>query len=138
MDEQPWFKQGLQFTCSQCGKCCGGPPGYVWIRHDDMQALCQRLALDATAFQEKYLRDVGTRQSLTELPNGDCVFLDSQTRRCSVYEARPLQCRTWPFWESNIKSEEAWKRTCQVCPGSGQGELYPLEQIIEQAAAMRL
>jgi Fe-S-cluster containining protein len=81
---------------------------------------------------------VGIRRSLVEFPDGDCVFFDAQKRKCSVYEARPLQCRTWPFWESNIKTEKAWQRTCSVCPGSGQGTLVPLEKILEQSSAMRL
>ena len=29
--EQPWYKDGLGFQCTQCGDCCTGAPGYVWI-----------------------------------------------------------------------------------------------------------
>jgi Fe-S-cluster containining protein len=46
-----------------------------------------------------------------------------------VYPVRPPQCRTWPFWESNLESPEAWQKTCDDCPGSGQGELIPVEEI---------
>jgi Fe-S-cluster containining protein len=28
--------------------------------------------------------------------NGDCIFLDEKTRRCTVYERRPEVCRTFP------------------------------------------
>jgi Fe-S-cluster containining protein len=55
-----------------------------------------------------------------------------------VYEDRPRQCRTWPFWDSNLKSPEAWLRACDVCPGSGQGKLYSIELIQEQAAVIRV
>ena len=79
-----------------------------------------------------YVRKVGIRRSLREFPNGDCVFFDSETRKCQVYEARPRQCRTWPFWTSNLKSPEAWEETCRVCPGSGKGKLYQLEHIESQ------
>ena len=75
------------------------------------------------------MRQIGIRYSLNEFQNGDCVFFDSKTRKCQVYEARPRQCRTWPFWDSNLKSPEAWEKTCEVCPGSGRGKLYSLEEI---------
>ena len=138
MDDQPWFQEGLRFTCTGCGNCCSGPPGYVWLRQADVAALAAALELDVDTFEHRYVRRVGFRQSLVEFPNGDCVFLDSETRKCTVYASRPLQCRTWPFWDSNLESPEAWSRTCQKCPGSGQGALYPVEKILEQAAAMKL
>jgi Fe-S-cluster containining protein len=138
MKSEPWFQQGLRFSCTQCGKCCGGAPGYVWVRPDDIAALCQHLGIDQEAFEQQFVRKMGLRKSLIELANGDCIFLDPKTRQCSVYEARPLQCRTWPFWESNVKTEQAWRQTCEVCPGSGQGQLYSLEKVVEQASAMRL
>ena len=75
---------------------------------------------------------------LIEYANGDCVFFDPQARKCTVYNGRPRQCRTWPFWQSNVQSEEAWKQTCEVCPGSGQGKLYPVEQVLHQISIVRL
>jgi Fe-S-cluster containining protein len=135
---QPWFQDGLRFTCTGCGNCCTGAPGYVWVREEDIERLAAHLGLDVDAFERRYVRRVGIRKSLIEYSDGDCVFFDPQKRNCSVYEARPLQCRTWPFWDSNIKSQAAWKHTCEVCPGSGKGTLYPVEKILEQAAAMKL
>ncbi|WP_370448043.1 YkgJ family cysteine cluster protein [Chromobacterium violaceum] len=28
--------------------------------------------------------------------NGDCLYLDAQTRRCTIYERRPNTCRNHP------------------------------------------
>jgi len=42
---------------------------------------------------------------------------------------RPLQCRTWPFWRSNLE-QSAWEgpvRAC--CPGIGTGTLHSAEQV---------
>jgi hypothetical protein len=89
-------------------------------------------------FQRQYVRRVGARLSLVEYPNGDCVFFDNQARKCTVYEDRPRQCRTWPFWHSNLKTPEAWQQTCEVCPGSGKGNLVPLERIVEQLKVIRI
>src|SRR4051794_17191249 len=33
---------------------------------------------------------------LASKPNGDCYFLDSKTRLCTVYEKRPVVCRKFP------------------------------------------
>ncbi|GIW92342.1 MAG: zinc/iron-chelating domain-containing protein [Pirellulaceae bacterium] len=131
MSEQPlpWYQAGLRFTCTQCGNCCTGAPGYVWVNDREIEALAALLEMSVEEFERLYVRRVGIRKSLREFPNGDCVFFDSQTRRCTVYEQRPRQCRTWPFWDSNLRSPEAWRRTCEVCPGSGQGRLYSLEEI---------
>ena len=71
-----------------------------------------------------------------QFANGDCTFLDGRTRRCSIYPVRPAQCRTWPFWNSNLESPEMWKRGQNVCPGMGQGELVQLETIQQQAAVI--
>ncbi|MCA9053922.1 MAG: YkgJ family cysteine cluster protein, partial [Planctomycetaceae bacterium] len=124
---------------SQCGDCCTGAPGYVWVNKDEIAALAAISgAEDVEDFEREYVRRVGVRKSLREFPNGDCVFFDSQSRRCSVYEARPRQCRTWPFWDSNIRTPAAWEATCEACPGSGKGQLYQLEEIETQRSVMRI
>jgi len=69
------------------------------------------------------------RLSLREKPNFDCVFWDSKTEACSVYNARPLQCRTFPFWDYVLCSKEAWNNTGKDCPGIGNGEYYDMEKI---------
>lgn len=125
---QPWYRDGLSFQCTQCGDCCTGAPGYVWITNDELQAMADLVGLPAEEFEDKYVRKIGVRKSLVEFPNGDCVFLD-ENRKCTIYGARPRQCKTWPFWDSNLRSPETWAQTCEVCPGSGKGKLYTLDQI---------
>lgn len=133
-----WYAQGLRFECTQCGRCCGGAPGYVWVNQEEIERLAATLGMKVEQFERRYVRRVGIRRSLKELANGDCVFLDAHSRRCQVYAARPRQCRTWPFWDSNIRTPEAWKQTCEVCPGSGHGPLYQIEQIEQQRKVIRI
>ena len=137
-DPQPWYREGLRFECSQCGNCCTGAPGYVWVNKQEIAALAKRLNLDDEEFEDQYVMQVGIRKSLKELPNGDCVLFDGEKRKCTVYEDRPRQCRTWPFWDSNLRTPEAWQETCEICPGSGQGKLYQLETIEQQRKVMFL
>jgi uncharacterized protein len=138
MDDKPWYSEGLRFKCTQCGDCCTGAPGYVWVTNNEIAALAKRLKMTVKDFERDYVRKVGVRKSLVEYDNGDCVFFDGEARRCTVYEDRPRQCRTWPFWESNVRTPAAWKQTCEACPGSGKGTLVPVEKIIEQLKVVRL
>ncbi len=137
-DKEPWYKDGLRFTCSGCGDCCTGSPGYVWVNNEEIAKLAALVQLSVEDFEAKNVRRVGARKSLVEYENGDCVFFDNKSRKCGVYNARPRQCRTWPFWDSNIRTPEDWADTCKVCPGSGQGRLYQLEEIQQQAAVIRI
>ncbi len=138
MPDQPWYREGLQFECRGCGQCCTGEPGYVWVTQDEITELAKALAMSATDFENAYVRRVGNRKSLKEMPNGDCAFFDAQKRRCSVYGVRPRQCRTWPFWESNLQSPRTWRAVCEACPGSGQGRFVAMDKIQKLAAIVRL
>lgn len=137
-NEKPWYSDGLKFECSQCGDCCTGAPGYVWVNKQEISELAATLNMEVDDFEDQYVRKIGIRKSLKEFPNGDCVFFDTDSRKCEVYGARPRQCRTWPFWDSNLKSEKDWAYTCKVCPGSGKGKLYQLEEIEERRNVMRV
>ncbi len=131
----PWYEDGLQFECTQCGDCCTGAPGAVWVTDQELTAIAAELGKPLGEVRLLHTKTMGGRWSLRDYPNGDCVFLDPQSRRCRVYAARPMQCRTWPFWPSNIETKDSWKRTCDRCPGSGTGDLHSLEVIQLQADA---
>lgn len=123
VDPDVWYAHGLRFECTQCGNCCSGAPGYVWVTVDDMHKIADHLHLEFAEFTSTYVRQVGKKYSLIEKPNYDCVFLtrNSQGKAgCSIYPVRPMQCRTWPFWDSNLKSPTAWKNASERgggCPG---------------------
>lgn len=130
--KNPWYKDGLQFECTACGKCCSGQPGYVWITAQEAVDLAKAMKLSEADFNARFVRKVGAKLSLKEYPDGDCILLDPQTRHCLAYRARPVQCRTWPFWSSNLHTEVDWEETCEVCPGAGHGKLYTFEQIEQE------
>lgn len=135
---EPWYKDGLRFKCTGCGDCCTGAPGFVWVNKEEIAALAKVVGVEVDEFEALYVQEIGVRKSLKERPNFDCVFFDNRTRKCKVYDARPRQCRTWPFWESNVRSPEAWEATCEACPGSGKGKLYQLSEIATLKAAIRI
>jgi uncharacterized protein len=136
---KPWYKDGLRFKCTGCGDCCTGAPGFVWVNKEEIAALAAEVGMTEEAFEKKYVREVGVRKTLKERKKSyDCVFLDAETRKCTVYNARPRQCRTWPFWDSNVRTPETWAATCEACPGSGTGRLYQLGEIEEQKGMIRI
>ena len=110
----------------------------MWVNQEEIDAMAARVKLTSEQFEDDYTRKIGARRSLKEFSNGDCVFFDHDTRKCEVYDDRPRQCKTWPFWKSNLKSPEAWAETCKECPGSGQGKLYQLDEIEERSKVMKI
>lgn len=135
-----WYADGLRFTCTQCGDCCSGAPGYVWFTPEEAQAMAAELKLTVEQFLEQYAKAYGEKWSLRDhrTRHGyDCVFLtrDEQGRgRCSVYKVRPMQCRTWPFWPENLRNERSYLDAAKKCPGTaaglqGKGKFFPVEQI---------
>ena len=125
----PWYADGLRFKCTGCGGCCHGDPGYVWVNKEEIDALAAALSMTPAEFRRRYVRKEHGRRSLRELDGGDCVFFDRKTMGCTVYEARPLQCRSWPFWQSNLRSPATWEHTCEHCPGAGKGPRVTIEEI---------
>jgi hypothetical protein len=125
---RPWYAEGLRFECQGCGRCCGGAPGFVWVGEDDLSLLAAHVGLDAAEFRRLYVRRTWRGLTLREKANYDCVMLDGGGR-CQVYPVRPIQCRTWPFWPTNLSSPAAWSEAARRCRGIGRGPLYTLEEI---------
>ncbi len=123
-----FFSRGVCFECTQCGQCCTGAPGHVWVNDEEVDRLAALLGLARGVFLRRYTRLVGRRRSLKERPDGSCVFFKD---RCTVYEARPGQCRTYPFWFENLRSRAAWEQTKEECPGIGRGRRFTKEEILD-------
>jgi Fe-S-cluster containining protein len=121
-----WYKDGLKFECTKCGKCCTGKPGYVWIQVPDMHRIAEFLGIRFREFTAKYVRKVGNHYSLKEEKNGDCVFYESG---CKIYPVRPNQCQTFPFWHENLRSPGSWTEVAKECEGINQGKIYSAEEI---------
>jgi Fe-S-cluster containining protein len=136
-EDQPWYAAGLRFQCTQCGDCCSGAPGFVWVDDAEISAIAELLGEPRDEFVAAYTRVAHRGRTLREKANGDCVFYQAG-RGCTIYPARPGQCRTWPFWESNVRTPVHWQKTCDVCPGAGRGELIPAAEIAARLKVIRL
>lgn len=135
INEDPWYKDGLSFECTGCGKCCSGSPGYVWVNFDEIEQIANYLKLPVDQFKRRYLRQKNGRYALIELPSKDysCVFL--QDNRCTIYSVRPLQCQKFPWWISNLSSKEAWNEAAKRCEGiRSSAPIYSQEEIDSELA----
>ena len=137
MSEEVWYADGLRFRCTQCGNCCTGAPGYVWVNEEEIRAIADFRGETVEEVTGLYTRMARRGRTLRDSASGDCVFYD-RAKGCTIYPVRPIQCRTWPFWHSNVVSEEAWRNTCEVCPGSGKGDLISAEEILARVKAIEL
>lgn len=144
--QREWFdapepesgEPGLRFACTACGNCCSGPSGYVTFTDAEADDIAAALHLSRERFLDAYTTDTPVGRSLREVrPLGrdgyDCVFLDRDTSPgkalCSIYAHRPEQCRTWPFWGSNLASRRVWERAAKNCPGMNTGPLHTPKHI---------
>lgn len=136
---------GLRFSCSLCGACCTGSEGYVLLTDRELDALAARLGVSADEFQARYTKQTSLGLSLAETQTShglDCVFLDRESipgkAVCGVYEDRPAQCKTWPFWKSNLTTARAWQQAAAGCPGIDRGNLVDPETIRQRRAVVEL
>lgn len=129
-----------------CGNCCSGPPGFIWLDGQEQQRLAEHLGLTVVEMLRKYCRKIDGRVSLKEVRtregNHDCIFLkelpaekgDGQAvqhprRVCGIYPVRPLQCRTWPFWDGMMATRDQWEHATRRCPGINRGRHYTAAEV---------
>jgi len=138
MLNQPFYAGGLRFSCTRCSACCRHESGFVFLSEKDVSVLAAHLQMKYPDFVGRYCRWVGAgweeRLSLKEKSNFDCIFWD---QACTVYQCRPLQCRTFPFWQSTLSSRGAWAAAARDCPGINAGAAHEREEIEDCLARRR-
>ena len=118
------YTKEIRFECQGSGNCCvsRGNYGFIYLSKDDILKLSNYLHLKIKDFIKLYCdKTAGFTHFIEKSNNGDCQFLIN--KRCSVYKARPTQCRTWPFWNENMKAKEWNNKIAKFCPGIGKGKI---------------
>jgi len=127
--KREWYADGLRFKCqSDCGNCCvnHGDYNYVYLEGDDTRHLARHLGLTVDEFTDRYT-EPEEEHVVLRMDQPACPFLDGTS--CTVYDVRPTQCRTFPFWPGNLTSRSAWTRLRGFCPGVDSGDVQPLRVI---------
>lgn len=125
---KPFWCAGLRFECQGSGRCCTarGDYGYVYLNLSERRQISSLLGMRTSSFTRRYCVREGNDFYLKH-PERDCAFLEGN--RCSVYEARPIQCRTWPFWPENMNAT-VWERdVVGFCAGIGKGRMFSADEI---------
>ncbi len=132
-----WYENGLRFECQGSGRCCvsRGQYGYVYVTIEDRRAMAQYLGLATSLFTKKFCDKKGGIWKLRDFREA-CRFLENGNR-CGVYEARPTQCRTWPFWPETMGAKSWQKEVASYCPGVGKGRVWSKAEIESALGAQR-
>jgi len=117
ISEDGYSYQFSPSACDTCGgACCTGASGYIWVKYPEIEKMADFLNLTIEEFASSYLKKVKHRYSLIEKRldenNFACIFFNNELKQCSIYDVRPRQCRTFPFWETFKNNEEEVKNEC--------------------------
>lgn len=120
----------FRFQCQPgCTECCT-QEGDVWMTGDDAERAAKLLDVTPEDFREAYCETAAGELRLTTPEDGHCHFLLEGA--CAIHQAKPVQCRTFPFWTENVKNKRTWKNLSRFCPGIGVGEILPIEHVRSQ------
>ncbi len=125
----------MRFECQPgCTACCQRK-GFVYLTEGDVARAAAYLGIPAEEFERLYVYRTRNLRRLRIPRTGLCRFLRAEG--CSIHEAKPTQCRIFPFWPEITKSARTWKQTGVRCPGIGKGELVQIEEVRALGEEMR-
>jgi Fe-S-cluster containining protein len=115
--KQDGFKYGFDpSACNTCqARCCTGESGYIHVSTTEIENISKFLNLSIEEFRKDYLFKNGYKWSIKEREvhgSFECLFYDPCINGCLIYEVRPLQCRTFPFWDYFKNRVEELKLEC--------------------------
>ena len=114
-----WWKDGIPFSCTQCGKCCHirNDMAFVFLNKSERKRLAITKNMSLEKFERTYCLQNKNQDWILKFKSGRCVFLKG--KKCSVNTAKPTQCRTWPFWPELLVDKKTFKKeVIDFCPGS--------------------
>jgi Fe-S-cluster containining protein len=89
----------VMFNCSKCpAYCCSYDR--IEVTKRDVLRIARHFGVSYKQAEKRYTKDssVGRvlRHKRDHLFKTVCQFLDTETRRCGIYDARPAVCRVYP------------------------------------------
>ena len=113
-------KGGLPFSCTQCGRCCKGRTN-VFVNEAEVEKISSHLNIEKDDFIYDYTETKESPDGLVvslktiskSASSKQCIFLDNG--KCTVYDVRPTQCRTYPFWPQILLGRAEWEAEAARC-----------------------
>jgi len=125
-----WYKDGLRFSCQRCNNCCrnfvkdGKQIAFVYLTTKDVIRLWK--------MKDKLRGKLENNKVVLQVnKNGDCTYWKDG---CTIYEHRPEQCRTFPFWSENLTSKVVWNFLGHSCHGVNTGKLWNIKEVESEVA----
>jgi Fe-S-cluster containining protein len=92
-------KMQMRYDCSKCpAYCCSYES--IGITKRDLNRLASHFGVEPEVASERYTKivdgEVVLRHKKDKTYGTACMFLDLKTRRCTVYDARPAVCKSYP------------------------------------------
>jgi len=127
--KKKFWHEGVKFCCQQCGNCCTFPGGSVTAGKADFEKIAGFLNISFDEFFKKYAFNHHGLVSIKSVPGGPCIFYKDG---CTIYEVRPTQCRTYPFWPDIMKAKVRFENIKETCAGINKGRLWAKEEISKE------
>jgi len=92
------YPKNLAFTCNKCGTCCGNTAQrtrHILLTKKDAERITAHTKQETAAFAENADSEPYVFEMKKNPETGKCIF--HQKNHCSIYMARPLICRFYPF-----------------------------------------
>jgi Fe-S-cluster containining protein len=122
-----FYKNGLKFSCLGCGECCKLPEGRVQVSQEEIRIISDFLDIEEKSPIGKFVSSENGIFRIFENTEKYCIFLENN--ECAIYPVRPLQCRTFPFWPENLKSQYRWNQLKEFCPGIDNEKHFTFSEI---------
>ncbi len=125
-----YLEHPIRFQCTGCGKCCtGNQEAYVEVSAKEQHKIQTFLNISPAWFRRRYLSRFDDGEIAVAMDTkGRCPFLNKDDR-CRIYPVRPMQCRTYPYWDEVLGSSRSWNREAQYCEGIHRGPVVAIRKI---------
>ncbi len=87
----------------------------MFIERKEVSGIASVLGISPGRFMREYSDSYHCSLRLKGDYKEPCIFLEKN--RCLIYEERPSQCRTFPFWGEICKYPEKVKELISYCRG---------------------
>jgi hypothetical protein len=126
---KPYYQTAseLRFECTRCGNCCTRP-GLVYFPPEDLRRAAGHLGLSHTVFRRRYRLRIENGVYALDPGDAPCPFYTEEPG-CGIYEGRPTQCRTWPFWPEVVTRKGSWDAAAKDCEGMNRGTNVTVREI---------
>ena len=92
--------KALKYDCDKCIAYCCSIYDRVQVTPRDVRRLAAHFRLAPEVASQRFTKVFGKerilRRKADRLFGQACTFLDQDTRKCTIYNARPLTCREFP------------------------------------------